>query len=73
MSYDENRISDQIDAGINTQKELWELKTNQTVLINALKQIEQMSDGGDYFTDIMKMKSIATDALNELNKTQEGK
>lgn len=32
-------------------------------LVNALRQIEQMSDPGDYYKAICDMKSIATNAL----------
>lgn len=30
----------------------------------ALRLIEQMSDGGDYYLDMCRMKSIATNTLN---------
>lgn len=41
-------------------------------LIEALKQIEQMSDPGDYWKAIFEMKSIASDAIAKYKEVSNG-
>lgn len=58
------------EAGATTYASLWqEAEQRAERYEKALKQIEQMSDPGDYWLAVCRMKSIASDALTPKTST----